>query len=359
MTQYRPIKAEVNLAALRNNLQVVRRLAPNAKVMAVIKSNGYGHGIKRVADQLSACDAYGVASIDEAIALRQHGFLHRIILLEGLFSEAELPVALTHRLDFVVHSFHQLDWLKTLGKNVSLNLWLKFDTGMHRLGFDLADQTKIQAGLSQLKCHVQLQMMSHFSSADTDETYTLEQLNKIQSLSSVFKCPISMANSAAVQCFPQTHLDWVRPGIMLYGARATESALTGLKPAMALKSKVTALKWIDAGETVGYGRTWTAQDKTLLAVIAAGYGDGYPRHAPSGTPVWIRDRKLPLVGRVSMDMITVDVTEIADEIELGDEAVLWGEQVSVDEIADLCGTIGYELLCGVTQRVPRVEVSDE
>lgn len=359
MTQYRPIKAEVNLTALRNNLQLVKRLAPESKVMAVIKSNGYGHGIKRVADQLSACDAYGVASIDEAIALRQHGFLHRIVLLEGLFSEAELPVALTHRLDFVVHSFHQIDWLKTLSSNVSLNLWLKFDTGMHRLGFDLKEQTKIQAELKQLKCHVQLQMMSHFSSADTDEGYTLEQLQKIQSLSPVFKCPISMANSAAIQCYPQTHLDWVRPGIMLYGARSTETPLSGLKPVMILKSKVTALKWIGAGEAVGYGRTWVAPDKTLLAVIAVGYGDGYPRHAPSGTPVWIRDRKLPLVGRVSMDMITVDVTEIADEVEVGDDTELWGKKVSVDEVADLCGTIGYELLCGVTQRVPRVEVFDE
>lgn len=362
MTLYRPVQAIVNLAALKHNLQQVRKLVSKSKVMAVIKANGYGHGIQRVANALSACDAYGVASIDEAIALRQSGLLHRIVLLEGLFSEAELPLAINHRLDFVVHAFHQLDWLDSLSATQHVTLWLKFDTGMHRLGFDFSDIDKVVERLSKLKCTTQLHLMSHFSCADTDETYTLTQLQRLLEVDETFKVPKSIANSAAIQRYPQAHLDWVRPGIMLYGASAglpeSETESIALKPVMILKSKVTSLKWVEAGETVGYGGIWQAEKPTLLAVVAVGYGDGYPRHAPAGTPVWIHHQKVPLAGRVSMDMITVDVTELADEIRIGDEAVLWGEGVTVDEVADKCSTIGYELLCQVTPRVPRIEIEE-
>jgi alanine racemase len=359
MTLYRPAQAIINLAALKHNLQQVRKLAPNSKVMAVIKANGYGHGIQRAANALSACDAYGVASIDEAITLRQAGFLHRIVLLEGLFSEAEVVQAINHRLDIAVHAFHQLDWLNTLDASQHISIWLKFDTGMHRLGFYPEDSDAIAERLSNLKCSKQIHLMSHFSSADTDEAFTLKQFNRLLEIDKRFQAPKSIANSAGIQRFPQMHMDWVRPGIMLYGASAGldgSDETLNLKPAMVLKSKVMNLKWVDAGETVGYGNTWQAEQKTLLAVVAVGYGDGYPRHAPAGTPVWICDHKVPLAGRVSMDMITVDVTEIADQIRMGDEAILWGEGVTVDEVAEKCGTIGYELLCQVTPRVPRIEI---
>lgn len=359
MTQYRPVKAEVKLSALKHNLDQVRRLAPNAKVMAVIKANGYGHGIQRVAKALSSCDAFGVASIDEAILLRQAGFLHRIVMLEGLFSEAEAKLAMHHRLDLVVQGMHQLEWLETLTSSDQLNIWLKFDTGMHRLGFDPEEAEAVKQKLSELSCQTQLYLMSHFSCSDTDAAYTLQQFERLVSVNQFFQAPLSIANSAATQCFEQTHQDWVRPGIMLYGASAgiqhnSIKPIT-LEPAMIFKSEVTSLKWVAPGETVGYGNRWQAEKPTLLAVVAVGYGDGYPRHAPDGTPIWIAGRKVPLAGRVSMDMITVDVTELADEIQLGDEAVLWGEGVTVDEVAELCGTIGYELLCQVTPRVPRIE----
>lgn len=359
MSAYRPVKALINLSALKHNLQQVRALAPKSKIMAVIKANGYGHGIQRVANALSACDAYGVASIDEAIALRQAGFLHRIVLLEGLFSESELTLAMSHRLDLVVHSFHQFDWLEGLEASQHITLWLKFDTGMHRLGFDYGDADKVAVRLSQLKCNVQAHLMSHFSCADTDEDYTRKQLQCLLDVDKSFQLPKSIANSAAIQASPETHLDWVRPGIMLYGASAGLSEeKTDLKPAMILKSKITSLKWIEPNETVGYGNTWCAEKPTLLAVVAIGYGDGYPRHAPAGTSVWIHQQKMPLAGRVSMDMITVDVTGLADKVSVGDEAVLWGEGVTVDEVADKCGTIGYELLCQVTPRVPRIEIEE-
>lgn len=360
MTQYRPAKAEIKLSALKQNLSQVRQLAPNAKVMAVIKANGYGHGIQRVARALSSCDAFGVASIDEAILLRQAGFLHRIVLLEGLFCEQEVALAVHHRLDLVIQGRHQLEWLHNVPASDNVNLWLKFDTGMHRLGFDPEQANEVQQAVLALPCTTQIYLMSHFSCADTDEAYTLQQFERLLAVNEIFHAPLSAANSAATQCYAQTHQNWVRPGIMLYGASAGIQQKSiqpiELEYAMIFRSKVMALKWVEAGESVGYGQRWQARQRTLLAVVAVGYGDGYPRHAPDGTPVWIHNRKVPLAGRVSMDMITVDVTELADVIQLGDDAVLWGEGVSVDEVAELCGTIGYELLCQVTARVPRIEL---
>jgi len=355
MTAYRPVKALINLAALSKHLQVVRGFAPNAKILAIIKSNGYGHGIERVAAQLTKADGFGVACIEEAILLRQEGFLHRIVLLEGLFSEAELAVAMHHRFDFVVHSSLQLEWLSSAQSKVPLNIWLKVDTGMHRLGFLPEQFPEVIKSVHQLAMPIQLYCMSHFASADESYDFTQQQLNVFHQTTAEIACAKSLANSAAIQRFPESHLDWVRPGIMLYGACATSDRVAGLHPVMTLMSQVIAVKWLDAGETVGYGQTWRASQKALIAVVAIGYGDGYPRHAPNGTPVLIHGQQVPLVGRVSMDMITVDVTKLAGQMRMGDEVILWGKGLSVDVIAQACGTIGYELLCGVTQRVPRVE----
>lgn len=355
MGAYRPVKAVIDLAALPKNLQVVRHYAPNAKILAIIKSNGYGHGIERVASQLTKADGFGVACIEEAILLRQKGFLHRIVLLEGLFSEAELTLAIQHRFDFVVHSDLQLEWLQAAHTSAPLNIWIKVDTGMHRLGFMPEALPDVWAKLNQLNMPVQLYCASHFSSADESESVTRQQLSLFQQVTESMDCAKSLANSAAVQRFPESHLDWVRPGIMLYGACATPERLAGLHPVMTLMSQVIALKWLETGEAVGYGQTWRAAQRTLIAVVAIGYGDGYPRHAPNGTPVLIHGQQMPLVGRVSMDMITVDVTALSDQMAIGDEVILWGKGLCVDVIAQACGTIGYELLCGVTQRVPRVE----
>ncbi|MBD3755052.1 MAG: alanine racemase [Gammaproteobacteria bacterium] len=354
---YRPAKAYIHLPALRHNLQVVKSLAPHSKILAVLKANGYGHGVTRVAHQFSAADGFGVASIDEAIVLRQKGFLHRILLLEGLFSSAEIPLVHQHRLDLVVHAWHQVEWLLDAPGQSSLNVWIKIDTGMHRLGFDPQDLPQVIERLQSTGKAFQLHVMSHFASADESAVFTHKQLSCFNNATQSYDFPKSISNSAGLQNYPASHYDWVRPGIMLYGAGGCETCEPVLQPVMKLVSEITALKWVKQGEYVGYGNTWQAERDTFVGIVAIGYGDGYPRHAPTGTPVLIRGQRMPLIGRVSMDMICVDLTDYADEVQIGDEAILWGvPALSVDEVARYAGTIGYELLCGVTQRVPMIEV---
>jgi len=354
---YRPTRAYIHLPALRQNLNIVKALAPNSKVLAVIKANGYGHGITRVAHHLSSADGFGVASIDEAMVLRQKGFLHRVLLLEGLFSEAEVALVYQHRLDLVIHSHHQLEWLLDSPFDNNINVWVKVDTGMHRLGFHSDDVEWVVSQLEQSHKPFQIHLMSHLASADESEVFSEKQMTQFETISNPYTYSKSLANSAGLQAYSQSHYDWVRPGIMLYGAGQCEACSTALKPVMTLVSEITALKWVPKGEYVGYGNTWQAPRDTFVGIVAIGYGDGYPRHAPTGTPVLIKGQRVPLIGRVSMDMICVDVTDMAESVEIGESVVLWGEdQLTVDEIAEHSGTIGYELLCGITQRVPIIEV---
>lgn len=360
MANFRPIKAIINLAALKSNLKQVRAFAPKSKILAIIKANAYGHGMIRVAEQLSMADGFGVASIDEAIKLRNQGFLHRIVLLEGIFSESEMLLVVQHRLDFVLHSTTQLEWLKNFKATTPLNIWLKLDTGMHRLGFLPNQVADVIKQCLALKVVPNLNFMSHFASADVDSSkeFTQHQLNCFEALTAGFKGSKTIANSAAIQTLPSSHFDWVRPGIMLYGSGelSVNKQLSPLKPVMTLKTEVTSLKWVEEGESVGYNQTWVAKTRTYVGVLAVGYGDGYPRHAQTGTPVLINGQRVSLIGRVSMDMITVDLTAQADRVQVGDEAILWGDGLPVQEVAESCGTIGYELLCGVTSRVPVIEV---
>ncbi|WP_044406197.1 alanine racemase [Thiomicrospira microaerophila] len=355
----RPICAQINLAALRHNLTQVRQLAPHSKIWAVIKANGYGHGIVRVAQQCSSADGFAVASLDEALILRQQGFLHRILLLEGIFQPEEMPLVEQHRLDLVLHSPHQVEWLLAYQPKFALKVWLKLDTGMHRLGFDpvsfAQSMLKIRNSLPQLR----LNLMSHFASVTEDTVFTRQQQVCFEQQAKDYQCPMSLANSAALQRLPQTHLDWVRPGIMLYGAGIMPEFRSLFQPVLTFQTQIISLKWIAQGEAVGYGQTWVAQKPSLIGVAAAGYGDGYPRHAPSGTPVLVNNQRVPIAGRVSMDMLTLDLTAIAGAVNIGDPVVLWGEGLPVDEIAEKAGTIGYELLCGITQRVPIKEIERE
>lgn len=357
---YRPAKAYIYLQALQKNLKNVQTLAPNSKVLAVIKANGYGHGIERVAHQLSGADGYGVASIDEAMLLRQKGFLHRILLLEGLFSEAELPVVIQNRLDVVIHSDYQLNWLLNTNIPVQLSVWIKVDTGMHRLGFDPQQVPSVIAKLERSDNEFGIHLMSHLASADENsshaESFTAKQIQQFSEVTQVYSYAKSLANSAGVIRFPQSHYDWVRPGITLYGSGDIPENNYTKNAVMQLESEVIALKTIQVGESVGYGNTWATKRKSIIAVIAIGYGDGYPRHAKAGTPVLICGEKVPLIGRVSMDMITVDITDCTTKVNIGEKAILWGQDLSVDIIAKNSGTIGYELLCGVTKRVPMIEV---
>lgn len=355
---YRPTKALIHLPALAHNLQLAKQLAPQSKVLAVIKANGYGHGIARVAQQLSGADAFGVASIDEAILLRQKGFLHRILLLEGLFSNSEIPIVMQNRLDLVIHSHYQLEWLLETQLDTQLTVWIKIDTGMHRLGFAIEELQAVVSRLENSSNDFLIHIMSHFASADESQpaskSFTQKQLQRFTEATQNYHYPMSLANSAGMINYPESQLQWVRPGIFLYGAG--EFTGQSQQVVMQLESEIIAIKNIQQGEFVGYGNTWQAPRNSVIGVVAIGYGDGYPRHAQSGTPVLINNQRLPLVGRVSMDMITVDLTDAVRTVSIGDKAVLWGKGLAVDEIAKHSGTIGYELLCNVTQRVPMIEV---
>ncbi|HEY9018852.1 alanine racemase [Thiomicrospira sp.] len=355
----RPICAQINLAALRHNLNQVRDLAPNSKIWAVIKANGYGHGVGRVANQLASADGFAVASVDEALILRQKGFIHRILLLEGIFSADEIELVEQHRLEMVVHSPHQVNWLLEADIQIPIKVWVKLDTGMHRLGFSPEDFEQIMIKLQNAQPKISLHVMSHFASASESADFTAKQLATFEQITQNLDYPRSFANSAAVQNLTQAHFEWVRPGIMLYGAGILTEWQSRFRAVLTFRTQLISLKWIEAGEEVGYGQTWQAQRRSLIGVAAAGYGDGYPRHAPSGTPVLVNGKRAKIVGRVSMDMITIDLTDFADSVQIGDPVILWGEGLSVDEIADSAGTIGYELLCGITQRVPIIEVNNE
>ena len=360
---HRPTRAYIDLQALRHNLALIKQHAPESRLMAIIKANGYGHGICKVAQQLSNADGFGVTSIDEALLLRQRGFLHRIVLLEGVFSPLELPIVIQNRLDIVVHCQEQIEWLLEYERHIhQLNVWVKIDTGMHRLGFhpDAVDSVVKQFQKYEKQFH--LHFMSHMACADERgalaNKFNRKQVKCFEEVCKAHDYPKSLANSAAIFNLNQTHYEWVRPGISLYGCgEFKKSVRNQLRPVMRFESEVLTLRWIQEGESVGYGQRWQASRDTLLAVIGVGYGDGYPRHAKDGTPVLIHNTRVPLVGRVSMDMITVDVTDIADKVYPGDKAILWGDKaLSADEVAACSDTISYELLCGITSRVPILEV---
>ncbi|GAA5215780.1 alanine racemase [Corallincola platygyrae] len=346
--------AVIDLAALRHNLARVRDYAPESQVLAVIKANGYGHGALAVAEALSTADAFAVARLEEALKLRKGGIEHPILLLEGVFDPGELGVAAAHGCEIGVHSMSQLEALERAHLHSPVTVWLKIDSGMHRLGVAPEQAAEFYQRLQKTPSVKNVVLMTHFASADEPETGQTEaQLALFNQCTQTWQKDLrSLANSAAIIENPEAQKDWVRPGVMLYGASPfadKDAHELGLKPAMTLKTRVIAVRDLKAGGSVGYGATWQATEDTRLVVVAMGYGDGYPRHAPSGTPVMINGKRYPIVGRVSMDMITVDIGDA--DIKEGDQVILWGDNPTVDEIAMLCGTIGYELLCNITTRV--------
>ena len=349
------IRALVDTAALRHNLRRVREAAPSAEVMAVVKANGYGHGLVPVAKALAETDGFAVARIDEALALRAAGLRNRVLLLEGVFSPGQLEAAANERFDVMVHSFEQIELLEARAGSGTIRAWIKVDSGMNRLGFRVEQFADAYARLRRCRgIEPDPTLVTHLASADDRrDAKTGEQLAAFASVTTGYSGARSIANSAGVLAWPATHGDWVRPGLMLYGVSPFPSGSAeelGLRPAMMLQTQVIAVKTVKPGETVGYGGAWRAERETLVAVAAGGYGDGYPRSTPSGTPVLVNGRRAPLVGRVSMDMITVDVTD-QPAVAPGDPVVLWGEGVPVEEIARQAGTIPWELICGVSQRV--------
>jgi len=350
----RSASVEIDFNALKHNLSVVRQFSSNAKIVAVIKANAYGHGMLAVADYLmNSVDAFAVACIQEAEYLRSKGVQVPLIILQGFHSEDQLKQCFELNLEPVCHQHWQVDLLlqvkvsKSLSK--SLKAWLKVDTGMHRLGISAGDAASVFQRLSNSNSIDSVYLMSHFANADQPEhASNSQQLLAFNEIEKALNIESSLANSAAILSMPDAVKNWVRPGIMLYGASPLSNktaAELGLKPVMKLHSKVIAINSLNAGEAVGYGSLWSSDRDTQIAVISVGYGDGYPRHAQAGTPVLIKNEICPLVGRVSMDMITVDITDMRNPAVIGDSVELWGDTVAVDEVAKSASTIGYELLC--------------
>lgn len=351
----RAARAKIDSAALRANLSTVRRAASGARVMAVIKANAYGHGIVPTARALAEADAFAVARVEEASAIREAGLDQRLILLEGVFHAEQLAQAAALGAELVVHSPEQIEMLENFGGDSDFRVWLKIDTGMNRLGFppeaahELYRRLVACSAVSEPPC-----LMTHLAFADeTTNPATSGQITQFLEATAGLEGERSIANSAGVLAWPDSHADWVRPGIMLYGVSPFDGRYghqLGLRPVMTLASELIAVKTVSAGSRVGYGGVWTASRDTRIGVAAIGYGDGYTRHLGSGTPVVVRGTMASLVGRISMDMVTIDLQEVPDAC-VGDEVVLWGEALPVERLAKAARTIAYELLCGVTQRV--------
>ena len=353
----RPTQARIDTEALCHNAQVARTLAPASKLMAVVKANAYGHGAVNVGRALAeAVDALAVASLEEAVELRDADIKLPILLLQGVFESRELGVAAGLGLWVTLQNEDQLQWLEEANLPAQLTCWLKVDTGMNRLGVaPEAAGTFLQRIEGSGKCHEDVVLCTHFAAADNPaDAATDLQIQRFNQLN--LPGERSAANSAALLAWPEAHYDWVRPGYMLYGHSPLvipHDSASGLRPVMTLTSEIIALRDVDAGESVGYGGTWVAARPSRIATVAIGYGDGYPRQARNGTPVLVRGQRAGLAGRVSMDMITVDVTDVPDTA-LGEEVVLWGADLPLDEVAAHAGTIGYELTTRMPARVSRV-----
>ena len=355
----RPARIVIDKDALKYNLGRIREMAPRARIMAIIKADAYGHGLIPVAGALGGADAFGVACLEEAEQLREAGIMKPVVLLEGAHDAADLARIAALGLEIVLHNEWQLSALERVGPSGPLRVWLKLDTGMHRLGFAPEEVGPVMKRVLACKgIRRPLRVMTHLACAnEPGHPLTRAQLALFGELCMDIDAERSIANSAALLTDPTTQCDWVRPGIMLYGVSPLAgrgAAELALKPVMTLESELIAVRRLQKGAPVGYGATWRCPEAMPIGVIAVGYGDGYPRHAPSGTPVRVNDARCALIGRASMDMLTVDLRR-QPEARIGDRVVLWGESLPIEEIAVQAGTIPWELLCGVHKRLTRVE----
>ena len=360
----RPIRATIDLSALRHNLGIARRHAGDARSWVVVKANAYGHGLLRCAEALAdspaGVDGFALIELEGAIALREAGLRQPILLLEGFYDADELPLFAEYRLTPVLHTLEQVNAIVTAGLPTRLPVYLKLNTGMNRLGLN---DDEFRSALQMLEASPQIDgitLMTHFSDADCgpEGRGIAAQMAHLASLCGGLNYPVSLANSPALLRYPESrgsHLDWVRPGIMLYGSSpfpeqqsATE---LGLQPVMTLSSALIAVRQLKAGDRVGYSGSFTAEAPMRIGLVACGYADGYPRHAPTGTPVLVAGRRTRTLGRVSMDKICVDLTDIP-HAATGSPVVLWGKGLSVDEVASAAGTVSYELFCALAARVP-------
>lgn len=329
--------------------------------MAMIKSNGYGHGLLRIAQNLPHAQAFGVACLEEALILRDAGIKNEIVVMAGFYNAAELPLMIQHHLTCVIHQFEQIEQLKQTKLASPLSVWLKIDTGMHRLGFpaDKASQAYQQL-LDLPNIQKPISLMTHLADADnSDNRFTHKQIEKFSQITAQWPGKKSIVNSAGIIAYPQAHADFVRPGILLFGVSPFANrtgAQEGLKPVMTLSAKIMEIKDCQPGDAIGYGCAFHCTEPMRIGIVGIGYGDGYPRHVPNGTPTLVNEKICPLVGRVSMDMVAIDLRD-QPKAKVDDPVILWGGELPVEKIASYAGTIGYELLCGVTARVKFIEVN--
>ena len=350
----RPLLATIHTAALANNLAVARQAAPKSKIWAVVKANAYGHGLARVFPGLRATDGFGLLDLEEAVKLRELGWAGPILLLEGFFRPTDIDVIDRYSLATVVHSDEQIRMLEMARLSKPVNIQLKMNSGMNRLGYT---PEKYRSAWERVRAYPgigQITLMTHFADADSPRGIG-EQMEAFERGVDGIAGARSLANSAATLWHPSTHFDWVRPGIMLYGASPSGVAAaiegSGLQPAMTLASEIIGTQTVAEGQTVGYGSLFTARKPMRIGVVACGYADGYPRIAPEGTPVIVDGVRTRVVGRVSMDMLTVDLSPVPSA-GVGARVELWGANLPIDDVAQACGTVGYELMCAVAARVP-------
>ena len=362
----RPISAEIDLPAMRRNLALARRHARGRFVWAVVKANAYGHGLARATRAFANADGLALLDLDEAQRSRDAGWSRPILLLEGCFEPRDLDAAAALKLTPVVHDAGQIDMLERARLPAPIDVYLKFNTGMNRLGLDARDAKGAASAYQRLKASAnvaQLTLMIHFANADratgaSGPTEVVEQLAALHSIAAHWPEPRSFANSATLFLRPEVQGDSVRPGIALYGAATDESRTAsqlGVEPAMTLKSRLISVQTLNPGQAVGYGSRFSASRPMRIGVVACGYADGYPRNAPDGTPVLVDGVRVPIAGRVSMDMITVDLNP-APRAEVGSDVELWGKNLAIDQVANLSGTVGYELMCALAARVPIAEI---
>lgn len=346
----------IDSAALQYNLNRVKQLAPHSKIVSMVKANAYGHGVKNCLAALEATDAFGVACLEEALEIRQLGYTQPITLIEGVFSEDEMTQVIEHKLECIVHHNQQVEWLvqhKAAYNALDLKVWVKLNSGMNRLGFKVDEIIDV---IQRLKAEgFTCVLAMHFANADVE--HPLNEQQKQQFLQVKQACEpilVSCCNSAAIYKYPELHFDFVRPGIMLYGASPFADRNVhdlDLKPVMTFSAEIIALNQIQQGEFVGYGSTYSASSTSQIAIVSIGYGDGYPRAFVKQNFVAIDQQLVPVVGRVSMDMIAIDISNV--KAEIGTKVELWGQSRLVDDVAAANGTIGYELLCRLTQRPVR------
>ncbi len=355
MPSSRPLRARIHLDAIRHNYAYAKQLAPHSQALAVVKANAYGHGAIAVAQTLADCaDGFAVACIDEAMELRDAGITQPIVLLEGVFHSNELALVDCAGLSVVIHCQEQLAWLLAARPTRQFNCWIKIDSGMHRVGFAPSEFNRVYAELRACPHVGELVAMSHFARADEPNLpYTTQQIATFEQALSGLIIPRSLANSAAILAYSNAHVEWTRPGLMLYGASPFTEAqplAMALRPAMTLESALISIRNLPAGEPVGYGGSFVCERPTRVGVVAIGYADGYPRHAPTGTPVAVNGQLTRLLGRVSMDMITVDLTGIIDA-NVGATVELWGTTIAANAVAAASATLAYQLFTGIGRRV--------